>query len=472
MTLAFALLLLAAFGVQNLVYPVGGFPFEEEYLVRMGANTPDLVSDGQWFRLVTANFLHRDLRHLVLNLSVILLLAATLEPIFGRRRTVVLIVSSCLAGTLGSSFITMPALSIGASTAAFGLVGATLYAVAVRWREMPRGSWLAAAVIALLMLLEFAELPENNVVDRGAHRAALVAGFAVAALLAQPHDLIDLARRTSARVTLVMSALLLIAAAGIGHGVSQFWTTADQSLLQWAEARMLNRSAGVFEVNNRAQLIAEASQVERGTMQRAALRMRSVTRSYPFISAFWDTQAMVHFRLGHFERAVQDQRNAIAVDRGGLARTAGGGTLAHHLYVERLARYLEEQLECCGALRLGAGAELSVRVGFAPPLRGESGERALVMALAELYPAPITVFALARHEGQTLGFVEVNLSRAVSRSYRFADASSAHNRYPEGTRFEVVLVDTRPRPRSRVSDSIRLWTFHRDRPLLGGLEPL
>jgi len=92
-----------------------------------GGNQPAFVRDGQWFRLVTANYLHGDAAHLVMNLLSLFSVGRVLEGMLGRRALLSLFLFAGLTGALASTALagpTSPRFSVGASTSLFGLVGA------------------------------------------------------------------------------------------------------------------------------------------------------------------------------------------------------------------------------------------------------------------------------------------------------------------------------------------------------------
>src|SRR5690349_17074684 len=71
-----------------------GFHFSKEELGSdigdwvLGAKIPSLVSHGEWWRLVTANFLHGSPMHLFANMLGLLLLGWLVEGFYGRARLV------------------------------------------------------------------------------------------------------------------------------------------------------------------------------------------------------------------------------------------------------------------------------------------------------------------------------------------------------------------------------------------------
>lgn len=92
-------------------------------LLRAGAVNAQLLSEGEWWRIITSQFLHVHFPHLLFNMLALLLLGGMLERDFGWRRLVALYLLSGVIGQL-IGVVANPALvSSGASQATMGLAG-------------------------------------------------------------------------------------------------------------------------------------------------------------------------------------------------------------------------------------------------------------------------------------------------------------------------------------------------------------
>src|SRR4030095_3189382 len=87
-----------------------------------GALVPSLVRSGQWWRLVTFNFLHIGLMHLMFNSSALFSIGPQVESIFGSQKFVFAYVGTGTASAF-ASYLFLPNNSAGASGAIFGLIG-------------------------------------------------------------------------------------------------------------------------------------------------------------------------------------------------------------------------------------------------------------------------------------------------------------------------------------------------------------
>ena len=131
--------LAANVGVWLLMTLAGGSE-DAVVLVQFGASFTPFVAAGEYWRLLTANFIHIGIAHLLFNSYAIYVLGADVEALYGSPRFVVIYLLSGLAGSIASFALRADiGLSAGASTAVFGLLG-TMIAFFARHRER-FGEW-------------------------------------------------------------------------------------------------------------------------------------------------------------------------------------------------------------------------------------------------------------------------------------------------------------------------------------------
>jgi membrane associated rhomboid family serine protease len=83
------------------------------------------VSNGDWWRLVTTMFLHGSILHLAFNMLALYWLGTIIEQALGTPRFLLVYTVSGLAGSAGALwFSSSLAVTVGASGAIFGLIGA------------------------------------------------------------------------------------------------------------------------------------------------------------------------------------------------------------------------------------------------------------------------------------------------------------------------------------------------------------
>jgi len=164
----------------------GGFlSVDGQTLIAFGAKLREaIIGYGQWWRLVTAGFLHGGLMHIGMNSWVLFDLGAQVEDVYGASRLIVVYFLATVFGFLLSTFWTA-ALSVGASAGIMGLLGAMI-ALGVRNRHTAAGAALRGMYVRwAVYILIFGMLPGLHI-DNAAHIGGLAAGFGVAYLAGTP----------------------------------------------------------------------------------------------------------------------------------------------------------------------------------------------------------------------------------------------------------------------------------------------
>ncbi len=100
-------------------------------LVRMGGNTYGAVAAGEPWRLLSSALLHAGVIHIAVNGYVLVMLGGFMEKVLGPGRYGVLLGGAALGGGLASGILSNVVVSVGASGAIWGVLGA---AAALAWR--------------------------------------------------------------------------------------------------------------------------------------------------------------------------------------------------------------------------------------------------------------------------------------------------------------------------------------------------
>jgi membrane associated rhomboid family serine protease len=164
------------------------------------------VADGEVYRLLTAGFLHSGLFHVLVNMFSLWVLGTMLEPGIGRLRFVLIYLVSLLAGSFGALIVTPHAVTVGASGAIFGLLGAGVVILRNRGID-PMQSGLPLW-IGINLVFSFA-VPGISI---GGHIGGLIGGALAALVL---FELPDRVRRLPA-IAPMLAAGALGAAAVVG----------------------------------------------------------------------------------------------------------------------------------------------------------------------------------------------------------------------------------------------------------------
>ena len=84
------------------------------------------VADGQWYRIITAAFVHAGIIHLLFNMIVLWWLGGALERYAGTTRMGLIFLTSIVWGSAGALLLDPMALTVGASGGIYGLMAALL----------------------------------------------------------------------------------------------------------------------------------------------------------------------------------------------------------------------------------------------------------------------------------------------------------------------------------------------------------
>ncbi len=157
------------------IYGNNIFNFSVNVLAKFGANNILLVKNGEIWRLITCSFLHVGFIHFLLNMYSLRVIGPSVEGLIGKGKFVFIYLLSALSASLMSLvFMDSNIVSVGASGAIFGLMGALLYFGyhyrlylndAIKTQIIP--------VIVFNLLIGFM----ISGIDNGAHIGGLIGGY-------------------------------------------------------------------------------------------------------------------------------------------------------------------------------------------------------------------------------------------------------------------------------------------------------
>ena len=198
--LAYALIAINVIAFVGQVAGGGGLDGRAGTVYENGALFGPLVADGDWWRIVTAGFLHAGPLHILFNMYFLYFLGTLLEPVIGKLRFGLIYVVSLFGGSLGALLVSPDAVTVGASGAVFGLMAAAIIAMRARGID-PMQSGLG---VTLVLNLAITFLIPN--ISIGGHIGGLLAGGAVGYLMFEGAE----RRRLSRRVVLAAGAVIAV----------------------------------------------------------------------------------------------------------------------------------------------------------------------------------------------------------------------------------------------------------------------
>ncbi|MFI5413942.1 MAG: rhomboid family intramembrane serine protease, partial [Candidatus Lutacidiplasmatales archaeon] len=183
----------------------------DDTLLAYGAKAGPLMLDlGQYWRLITANLVHKDVVHIAVNLFVLFNFGGALENAFRPLDTLMVFVASALGTTLASFAFGDP-ISAGASGVAYGALGGAVV-FGIKYRDLLPLRYrrlLGGAVVPTVLVFLFIGWTSNGV-DNWGHLGGLLSGGLVVSQL-RPRLLSD----APSRAALLWGRVLPLAAVGL-----------------------------------------------------------------------------------------------------------------------------------------------------------------------------------------------------------------------------------------------------------------
>ena len=150
---------------------------KRELLLDFGAMYSPLIVSGEYWRLLTAMFLHAGFIHLLFNLIGLVIFGRINERLFGRVKFFGLYVLTGISASSTSYLFNDVGISIGASGAIFGMMGAMISFFVINRRLFGRDglNTLYGVIILSIINLWFGATIDG--VDNWAHIGGLVSGM-------------------------------------------------------------------------------------------------------------------------------------------------------------------------------------------------------------------------------------------------------------------------------------------------------
>ena len=142
-------------------------------LIELGAKVNVLINNGQPWRLITCAFLHGGLAHIAFNMYALKIIGSEVEYVYGKIKYIAIYLISALGGSIFSYLFNANSISVGASGAIFGLLGAMII-FGIRHKNRIGKAYIMNLFKVLLINI-FIGVTLSNI-DNGAHVGGLVFG--------------------------------------------------------------------------------------------------------------------------------------------------------------------------------------------------------------------------------------------------------------------------------------------------------
>ncbi|MBU3181810.1 rhomboid family intramembrane serine protease [Clostridium psychrophilum] len=161
----------------SLVYAKGSiFNSDINVLIMLGAKVNNLISQGQYYRFVSCMFLHGGIVHIGVNMYSLYAIGPMVERVYGKVKYIAIYFISGICASI-FSYVFSTDVSIGASGAIFGLLGAVLI-LAIKSKEKT-GSGFIKSILSVICINIFIGATMPNI-DNFAHVGGLLGGMLIA----------------------------------------------------------------------------------------------------------------------------------------------------------------------------------------------------------------------------------------------------------------------------------------------------
>lgn len=287
-------------------------------LFAWGANAASaVVLDGQWWRLLTATFLHGGIVHLTFNMLGLWEAGKQLCRLLGNGQFALVYLASALAGSTASlHYAAQASVSVGASGAVFGVLGALLTA-SWHYRHLVPATNLRRLWTGLGFFVGYSLLhgfTQENV-DNAAHVGGLACGMLAGLLLLAPIDRqADAGRRR--RHAAATGALAL---AAVGYGVLATPVPTVWHAQLYAAQELLPDIARRFDQAFR-QMAQEGQRLQRGEIRQPAFLQNAERAVAPVCASIAEELAPLRVPLwDQTGRLVQMYQHICAITTRSLA---------------------------------------------------------------------------------------------------------------------------------------------------------
>jgi membrane associated rhomboid family serine protease len=176
---------------------------------------PFYTGTHEYWRLLTAGFLHDGLLHILFNMVFLFFMGTMLEPAIGRLNFAVVYFVSLLAGSFGALLFQPDSPTIGASGACFGVLGALIVVAYYRGISI----WQSGLGLTLVINIVFSLSISG--ISIGGHLGGVVGGAICGYLVVQVGERrrMPAAAIAGCLVVATISVAAALAVAG-GHGLA------------------------------------------------------------------------------------------------------------------------------------------------------------------------------------------------------------------------------------------------------------
>ncbi len=190
----------------NTVVFILSFAMGQDEIIRMFSNFGPAVKVGELYRLITGAFVHVDAIHFLFNMYALYIIGPQLENFFGKWKYLTIYLGSAIVGSFLSIMFNPSVVSIGASGAIFGLLGALVY-FGYHYRVY-LDSVIKSQIIPLILLNLLIGFMSTGI-DNAAHIGGLIGGVLVSMAVGVRYKSTNVERTNGIIMTLIFFGFLV-----------------------------------------------------------------------------------------------------------------------------------------------------------------------------------------------------------------------------------------------------------------------
>lgn len=288
----------------GMAFKGGNFMLSDiEQLYHLGGLTTAAVQQGEWWRMLTATFLHGGLMHLAMNMVGLYSAGIMVERIYGHGQYAIIYLGAALTGSaMSMHFAAQEVISVGASGAIFGVAGAFLVAVLQHRNKLPvTFSKQTIHGISYFLLYSLVQGFSKDGIDNGAHIGGLIGGMIAAYVLPAKFDL-DHYHQKVKSLAAVTIGLILALTTLTAHTAKSAVTDPGKLI----SSQHLLKEAYVSYFDQVKQMDSDVKAVRSNKMTEKELDQRARSVYAPTFKKVAEDLEQVHFKAGDKRIALVD----------------------------------------------------------------------------------------------------------------------------------------------------------------------
>ena len=165
--------------IMTAIFSRNLFDMNPLVLLAFGAKYGPLIQNGEYYRLLTCAFLHGGIMHIACNMYSLFIIGQQINDIYGKVNYIIIYLFSAITSSLMSYIMNPNTLSIGASGAIFGLMGALLAFAIIEHKRINKNA--IRGILQVLAINLFIGLTLSNI-DNYGHIGGLIGGIVLGSI--------------------------------------------------------------------------------------------------------------------------------------------------------------------------------------------------------------------------------------------------------------------------------------------------